>query len=104
MALEVTDANFEELSKNNDLLVIDLWAEWCGPCRALSPVIEDLARQYAGKAAIGKVDADANPDICEKFGIRNLPTVLFIKNGEVADKVVGALPKNAIASKIDALI
>ncbi|MBO4804639.1 MAG: thioredoxin [Paludibacteraceae bacterium] len=104
MALEVTDSNFEELAKDNDVLVIDLWAEWCGPCRALSPVIEDLSRQYAGKVAIGKVDVDANPDICKKFGIRNVPTLLFIKKGELAEKTVGALPKNTIASKIDALI
>ena len=85
MALVVTDSNFEELSKDNDVLVIDLWAEWCGPCRALSPVIEDLSRQYAGKVAIGKVDVDANPDICKKFGIRNVPTLLFIKKGELAE-------------------
>lgn len=104
MALVITDTNYEELSKENDLLVIDLWAEWCMPCRALSPIIDELSRQYEGKVAIGKVDVDENPDICAKFGVRNVPTVLFIKKGELADKAVGALPKNALASKIDALI
>lgn len=104
MALVITDANFEELSKSNELLVVDVWATWCGPCRALAPVIDELSRQYEGKAAIGKVDADENPEICEKFGVRNLPTILFIKNGEVADKVVGALAKNALSAKIDSML
>lgn len=104
MALEITDANFEEITASNSVVVVDVWSEWCVPCRALAPVIDDLSRQYEGKAAIGKVNSDDCPDICEKFGIRNVPTILYIKNGELVEKTVGAFPKNVIAAKIDALI
>jgi thioredoxin 1 len=82
--------------------MVDFWAEWCGPCRAIAPVVEELAGEYEGKAQVGKVNVDENPGVASKFGIRNIPTILFIKNGEVVDKQVGAVPKNVLAGKIDA--
>lgn len=103
MALEITDANFEAEVLNSDkVTMVDFWAEWCGPCRAIAPVVEELAGEYEGKAQIGKVNVDENPGVASKFGIRNIPTILFIKNGEVVDKQVGAVPKNVLAGKIDA--
>lgn len=105
MALEITDANFEELvMKSDKLVMLDFWAVWCGPCRMVAPIVEELATEYEGKAVIGKVDVDSNQDVAMKYGIRNIPTVLFIKNGEVVDKQVGAAPKAAFASKLDALL
>ena len=105
MELEITDNNFEELVlKSDKLAVVDFWAEWCGPCRMISPIIEELAGEYAGNAVIGKVDVDNNPDICDKYGIRNIPTILFFKNGEIVDKQVGAAPKNALVAKIQSFI
>ena len=105
MALEFTDANFDELALKSDKpVLVDFWAEWCGPCRMIAPLVEELAAEYEGKAIIGKVDVDNNPGIASKFGIRNIPTILFIKNGEIADKQVGAVPKNVLASKLEALM
>lgn len=105
MALEITDANFEELVINSDKpVVIDFWAVWCGPCRMVGPIIEELATDYEGKAVVGKVDVDSNPNVAMKYGIRNIPTVLFIKNGEVVDKQVGAGPKKTFAAKLDAIL
>jgi len=105
MALEITDANFEELVLNSDKpVMLDFWAVWCGPCRMIAPIVEEMAGEYEGKAVIGKVDVDNNQDISMKYGIRNIPTVLFIKNGEVVDKQVGAAPKQAFATKLDALL
>jgi thioredoxin 1 len=105
MALEITDANFEELVINSDKpVLIDFWAVWCGPCRIIAPIVEEMAEEYDGKAVIGKVDVDSNPNVAMKYGIRNIPTVLFIKNGEIADKQVGAAPKNVFASKLNALL
>lgn len=105
MALEITDANFEELVLNSDKpVVVDFWAEWCGPCRMIGPVIEKMATDYEGRAIIGKVNVDENPGVSGKFGVRNIPTVLFIKNGEVADKSVGAVPEAQLVSKLNALI
>ena len=105
MVLEITDANFNELVLQSEKLVlVDFWAEWCGPCRMIAPIVEELSEEYDGKVVIGKVDVDNNPDICSKYGIRNIPTILFFKNGEIADKQVGAAPKNALTSKIDSLI
>lgn len=102
MALEITDANYEEIATTDKLIMIDFWAQWCGPCKNLSPVVDDLAKEYEGKAIIAKVDVDENADIVEKFSIRNIPTILFIKNGELVDKVVGAVPKNEIVEKLQA--
>ncbi len=97
MALQVTDANFKEKVLDSDKVVmLDFWAEWCGPCRAIAPLIDELSKQYEGKAVIGKVDVDHNPDISMKYGIRNIPTILFIKNGQVVDKQVGAAPRPAL--------
>lgn len=103
MAHEITDANFQESVMNREgLTVIDFWAEWCGPCRMISPIIEELSSEYNGKVLVGKVDVDSNPEISMKYGIRSIPTILFVKNGEVVDKQVGAVPKKVIADKIDA--
>ncbi len=103
MALELTDANFDEKVLNSDKpVLVDFWAEWCGPCRMVGPVVEELSKDYDGKAVVGKVNVDNNPSISAKFGIRNIPTILFFKNGEIVDKQVGAVPKSVLASKIDA--
>lgn len=103
MAVELTDANFEELViKSDKPVLVDFWAEWCGPCRTVGPIVEELASEYEGKAVIGKVNVDDNHEVSMKFGIRNIPTLLVFKNGEVVDKQVGVAPKNVLASKIDA--
>ncbi len=105
MAVEITDANFEELVVNSDKpVMIDFWAVWCGPCRMIAPIVEEMSTEYEGKAVIGKVDVDSNPNVAMKYGIRNIPTVLFVKNGEVADKQVGAAPKQVFTTKLDALL
>ncbi len=105
MAIEITDANFEELVVKSDKpVMIDFWAVWCGPCRMIAPIVEEMSGEYAGKAVIGKVDVDSNPGVAMKYGIRNIPTVLFVKNGEVVDKQVGAAPKQVFTKKLDALV
>jgi thioredoxin 1 len=105
MALEITDANFEELVMNSDKpVMIDFWAVWCGPCRMVGPIVEELATEYEGKAVIGKVDVDSNPKVAMKYGIRNIPTVIYVKGGEVVDKQVGAAPKQKFVEKLDALL
>jgi thioredoxin 1 len=105
MAVEITDANFEELVlKSSVPVVVDFWAEWCGPCRMIGPIIEEMSGEYEGKAIIGKVNVDQNPGVSAQFGIRNIPTILFVKNGEIADKSVGAVPKQQLTSKLDAIL
>ncbi len=105
MAHEVTDATYESLVAQSDKpVMLDFWAEWCAPCRMLGPVVEEVAKEYEGKAFVGKVNVDNNPTLSAKFGIRNIPTVLFIKNGEIKDKQVGATTKNALAEKLNALL
>jgi thioredoxin 1 len=105
MAVEITDANFNEIVQNSDKpVLIDFWAEWCGPCRMVAPIVEEMAAEYEGKAIIGKVNVDENPDVSAKFGIRNIPTVLFIKGGQVVDKSVGAVPKNILTEKMNAIL
>jgi thioredoxin 1 len=104
MALEITDAGFEDLLKSNKPLVIDFWAEWCGPCRMVGPIVEELAAEYADKVTIGKVDVDNNDEITSKYGIRNIPTILFIKNGEVVDKQVGMAKKEVFVEKVENLL
>ena len=104
MALEITDATFEELLNSGKPVVIDFWAEWCGPCRMVGPIVEELATEYAEKVVIGKVDVDNNDEITAKFGIRNIPTILFFKNGEIVDKQVGAAQKSLLVEKIDKLL
>lgn len=103
MALEITDSNFEELVLKSDKpVLLDFWAEWCGPCRMVGPLVEELASEYDGKALVGKVNVDVNPEISMKFGIRNIPTLLYIKNGQLVDKVVGAVPKATLEAKLQA--
>ncbi|MAJ98838.1 MAG: thioredoxin [Flavobacteriales bacterium] len=105
MALEITSNNFEELVLKNDKpVLIDFWAEWCGPCRMVGPVIDELSNDYEGKAIVGKVNVDNEQEISSRFGIRNIPTILFFKNGEVVDKNVGLSPKKDLARKLDSLI
>jgi thioredoxin 1 len=105
MALQLTDANFEEVVLKADKpVLVDLWAEWCGPCRMVGPIIEEIAKEYEGKAVVGKLDVDGNPTVTSKFGIRNIPTILFFKGGEIVDKQVGAVPKSVIAAKLEKLL
>ncbi|OQA12090.1 MAG: Thioredoxin [Bacteroidetes bacterium ADurb.Bin397] len=102
MAIELTDSNFDELVLKSDKpVLVDFWAEWCGPCRMVGPVVEELSKDYDGRAVIGKVDVDSNPGISMKYGIRNIPTLLIFKGGEIVDKQVGAVPKSVLAGKID---
>lgn len=105
MALEFTDANFQQTVIESDKLsVIDFWAEWCGPCRAIGPVIEELAVQYEGKVNIGKVNVDVNPNLSSNFGITSIPAILFVKGGQVVDKQIGAVPKAVLDKKIQSLM
>ncbi len=105
MALQLTDSNFQtEVLSSDKVSIVDFWAEWCGPCRVVGPFVEELANEYAGQAVIGKVNVDDNPGISAKYGIRNIPTILFIKGGEVVDKQVGAVPKAVLEQKLKALL
>jgi thioredoxin 1 len=102
MALEITDANFKELVLKSDKpVLVDFWAEWCGPCRMVGPVVEELAKDFDGIAVIGKVNVDNNPQISMNYGIRNIPALLFFKNGEIVDKQIGAVPKSVLAEKLN---
>lgn len=103
MAIQITDANFEEVVLKSDKpVLVDFWAEWCGPCRMVGPIVEEISKDFDGKAVVGKVDVDNNPEISMRFGIRNIPTILFFKGGQVVDKQVGAVPKNVLAEKLNA--
>lgn len=105
MALAVTDANFDKLVLNSGKpAMVDFWAEWCGPCRMIAPYVEQMAEEYKDKAVVAKVDVDSNPGIAARYGIRNIPTVLFFKNGQMVDKQVGAVPKSALVAKLEALL
>ena len=103
MALEVTDATFNEMVLQSEKpVMVDFWAAWCGPCRMVAPIMDQLTSEYDGKATIAKVDVDANQEFAAKYGVRNIPTVLVFKNGEVVEKQVGVAPKATYAQKIDA--
>ncbi len=104
MALQITDSNFEEYQNAGKPMVLDFWAEWCGPCRMVAPIIDELAQEYEGRVTIGKMDVDNNDEVVGRFGIRNIPTILFFKNGEVVDKIVGATGKDKFVQKIEALL
>lgn len=104
MAQAITDGNFAEFVQNNTVAMIDCWAPWCGPCRMLSPVVDELAQEFEGKAAIGKLNVDENQQVCEQFGIMSIPTLLLFKNGELVDRLTGAHPKTTIQSKLNSLI
>lgn len=103
-AIEITDSNFEEVIKSEQPVLVDFWAEWCGPCKMIGPIVEELAGEYEGKVTIGKLDVDANQDIPSRFGIRSIPTLLIFKGGEVVDKVVGAVPKSVLSDKLEAQV
>ncbi len=105
MALEITDATFDEVVLKSDKpVLVDFWAAWCGPCRMLAPTVEELSGDFEGKAVVGKIDVDAKQEFAAKYGVRNIPTVLIFKDGEVVDKQVGVAPKGTYAEKLEALV
>jgi len=104
VAIQLTDQNFDEtLAQHPEVLMVDFWAEWCGPCRAIAPVLDDLARESGGRVTLAKVNVDENPGLAARYGIRSIPTVLFVKQGKVADQVIGAVAKAKIKEKLDTL-
>ena len=102
--VHLTEQNFDEaLAANQNVMIVDFWAEWCGPCRAIAPVLEDLTRESGGAITLAKVNVDENPSLAARYGIRSIPTILFVKQGKVADQVIGAVPKAQLKKKLDAL-
>lgn len=102
--LELNDSNFDEAINSDKPVLVDFWAEWCGPCKMIGPVVEELAGDYEGKAVIAKLNVDENPQVTARFGVRSIPTLLVFKNGQVVDKQVGAVPKSVLAQKIQAQV
>lgn len=103
MEVTITNENYMELVKGDQPVMIDFWATWCGPCRQMSPIVEELAKEYEGKVVVGKCNIDEEEDIAMQYGIRSIPTIIFIKNGEIVDKTVGAVPKAKLVEKLDKL-
>ena len=102
--VHLTEQNFDEaMAANQNVMMVDFWAEWCGPCRAIAPVLEDLTRESAGTVTLAKVNVDENPALAARYGIRSIPTILFVKQGKVADQVIGAVPRAQLKKKLDAL-
>lgn len=104
MALEITNVNYKELIESGKPVVIDFWAEWCGPCRMVAPIVDELSKEFDGKVLIGKCDVDSNDEVAAEFKVRNIPTIIFIKDGKVMDKQVGATTKAALEAKVNALL
>ena len=104
MEVQITNESFESLKNGQQPLVVDFWATWCGPCRMISPIISELAKEYDGKITVGKCDVEENEDLAADFGIRNIPTIIFMKEGEIVDKVVGAVAKGTLEEKFKALL
>ncbi|MBR2266488.1 MAG: thioredoxin [Paludibacteraceae bacterium] len=104
MTYEVTDSNIQELLASANPVVIDFWAPWCGPCKMMLPIVDELSKQYDGKVNVGKLNVDENPDTCEQYGIMNIPTMLFFKNGELVDRHVGACRKPDLEKIIDSML
>jgi thioredoxin 1 len=103
-AIEITDANFEQVIAGDKPVLVDFWADWCAPCKMIGPIVEELAGDYEGKAVVGKLDVQENSQVPMKFGIRNIPTLLIFKNGQLVDKQVGVVPKNVLAQKLNSAI
>lgn len=104
MAFEFTDVNFQEKALDGGVSVVDFWAEWCGPCRMIAPIIEELAHDYDGKVTVGKLNVDRNPEVSMKYGIRSIPTILIFKDGQQVEKIVGVTTKQNLSSKIEGLL
>ncbi|MBX2895764.1 MAG: thioredoxin [Cyclobacteriaceae bacterium] len=102
--IELTDSNFDQAINSEKPVLVDFWAEWCGPCKMIGPVVEELAGDYEGKAVVAKLNVDENPQITARFGVRNIPTLLVFKNGQVVDKQVGAVPKSVLSQKLQAQV
>jgi thioredoxin 1 len=103
-AIVLNDANFDATINSDKPVLVDFWAEWCGPCKMIGPVVEELANDYDGKAVIGKLNVDENPNVTARFGIRSIPTLLVFKGGQIVDKQVGAVPKSVLAQKLEAQV
>ena len=104
MALELTDGNIKEIINSGKPVVVDFWAEWCGPCRMVGPIVEELSKEFDGQVVVGKMDVDENVETPNEYGIRNIPTILFFKDGQIVDKQIGAAAKAALVAKVEALL
>ena len=102
--MELTDSNFDDVIKSDKPVLVDFWAEWCGPCKMIGPLVEELAGDYEGKAVVAKLNVDENPQVTARFGLRSIPTLLVFKNGQIVDKQIGAVPKSVLASKLQAQV
>ncbi|HTH57601.1 MAG TPA: thioredoxin [Cyclobacteriaceae bacterium] len=102
--MELNDSNFDQIIKSDKPVLVDFWAEWCGPCKMIGPLVEELAADYEGKAVVAKLNVDENPQVTARFGVRSIPTLLVFKNGQIVDKQIGAVPKSVLASKLQAQV